>query len=84
MRNMPKKTFTAEQIISKLREAEVLISQWQTVYAVCKVIGVTDYDYISSTLRHTLKENRIDVGTALTPRCCNRSWRQPEPGDLRA
>jgi hypothetical protein len=26
MRNMPKKTFTAEQIISKLREAEVLIS----------------------------------------------------------
>ena len=26
MRNMPKKTFTAEQIISKLSEAEVLIS----------------------------------------------------------
>ena len=26
MRNMPKKTYTAEQIISKLREAEVLIS----------------------------------------------------------
>jgi hypothetical protein len=26
MRNMPKKTFTAEQIISELREVEVLIS----------------------------------------------------------
>jgi hypothetical protein len=84
MKNMPKKTFTAEQIISKLREAEVLISQGQTVSAVCKVIGVTDYDYTSSTLRHVLKENRVHVGTSLTPRCCNRSCQQPEPGDLRA
>ena len=42
---MPKKTFTVEQIISKLREAEVLISQGQTVPAVCKVIGVTDQTY---------------------------------------
>jgi len=42
---MPKKTFTTEQIISKLREAEVLISQGQTVPAVCKVIGVTEQTY---------------------------------------
>lgn len=42
---MAKKTFTTEQIISKLREAEVLISQGQTVPAVCKVIGVTDQTY---------------------------------------
>jgi hypothetical protein len=39
---MPKKTFTTEQIISKLREAEVLISQEQTFAAVSKVIGVTE------------------------------------------
>jgi hypothetical protein len=39
---MPKKTFTTEQIISKLREAEVLISQEQTIAAVSKVIGVTE------------------------------------------
>ncbi len=38
---MPKKIFTTEQIISKLREAEVLISLGQTVAAVSKVIGVT-------------------------------------------
>ncbi len=42
---MPKKNFTTEQIISKLREAEVLVSQGQTVPAVCKVIGVTDQTY---------------------------------------
>jgi hypothetical protein len=39
---MAKKTFTTEQIISKLREAEVLISQGQAVPATCKVIGVTE------------------------------------------
>ena len=42
---MPKKTFTTEQIISKLREAEVLISQGQTLAEVCKVIGVTEQTY---------------------------------------
>jgi putative transposase len=42
---MAKKTFTAEQIISKLREAEVLISQGQTVPVVCKTLGVTDQTY---------------------------------------
>jgi transposase-like protein len=42
---MSKKTFTTEQIISKLREAEVLVSQGQTVPAACKVIGVSEQTY---------------------------------------
>ncbi len=42
---MPKKAYTTEQIISKLREAEVLLSQGQTVPAMCKAIGVTDQTY---------------------------------------
>ena len=42
---MGKKIYTAEQIISKLREAEVLISQGQTVPAASKAIGVTDQTY---------------------------------------
>ena len=42
---MPKKAFTTEQIISKLREAEVLLSQGQTVPAACKVIGVAEQTY---------------------------------------
>lgn len=36
---------SAEQIIHKLREAEVLISQGQTVAQACKQIGVTDQTY---------------------------------------
>jgi len=42
---MPKKSFTTEQIISELREAEVLVSQGQTVPAACKVIGVSEQTY---------------------------------------
>jgi putative transposase len=42
---MAKKTFSAEDIINKLREAEVMISQGKTVAEVCKAIGVTDQTY---------------------------------------
>ena len=42
---MPRKKFTTEQIISKLREAEVLVSQGKTVAEVCRAISVTDQTY---------------------------------------
>jgi len=42
---MAKKGFTPEQIISKLREAEVLLSQGNTIAIVSKRIGVTDHTY---------------------------------------
>lgn len=42
---MAKKTFSTEQIINKLREAEVLISQGQTIPNVCKAIGVSEQTY---------------------------------------
>jgi putative transposase len=42
---MPKKNYTTEQIISKLREAEVLISQGQTILQVCKAIGVSEQTF---------------------------------------
>ena len=42
---MPKKRHSAEQIIHKLREAEVALSQGQTVGVVCKQIGVTQQTY---------------------------------------
>ena len=42
---MSRKRFSAEQIVNKLREAEVLIAQGQTVSHVCKQIGVTDQTY---------------------------------------
>jgi putative transposase len=42
---MAKKGFTPEQIINKLREAEVLSSQGATIAAISKKIGVTDHTY---------------------------------------
>jgi putative transposase len=38
---MPKKTFTPEQIVAKLRQIEVLMSQGKTVPLACKEGGVT-------------------------------------------
>ena len=42
---MPKKAYTSEQIINKLREAEVLLSQGNAIGVTCKKIGVSDVTY---------------------------------------
>ena len=42
---MVRKSYTPEQIISKLREAEVLLSQGATVAEACKKISVTEQTY---------------------------------------
>ena len=42
---MAKKGHTPEQIINKLRETEVMLSQGATVGAISKKIGVSDYTY---------------------------------------
>ena len=42
---MARTRFTSEQIITKLREAEVHLSQGQTIAAACKQLGVTEQTY---------------------------------------
>ena len=42
---MGKHRFTAEEIIHKLREADVLIGQGKTIAEACKALGVTDKTY---------------------------------------
>ena len=42
---MKGKRFTTEQIINKLRQAEVLLSQGQNVVQVSKTLGVTEQTY---------------------------------------
>ena len=42
---MPKKTFTPEQIVAKLRQIEVLLSQGKTVPLACKEAGIVDQTY---------------------------------------
>ena len=42
---MPRKRFTAEQIIIKLREAEILQAKGQTVAEVCRHLEITENTY---------------------------------------
>jgi putative transposase len=42
---MARKIFTAEQIISKLREAEVLLSQGQPLGSVCRGLEISEQTY---------------------------------------
>ncbi len=42
---MPRKRFSPEQIISKLREAEVLLSQGKTTVEVCRALNVSEQTY---------------------------------------
>ena len=42
---MPKHRYTTEEVIHKLREADVLIGQGQTVALAAKQIGVTEQTY---------------------------------------
>ncbi len=42
---MSRKRFSAEEIINKLREAEVHLSKGMTVGRMCKQLGVTDQTY---------------------------------------
>ena len=42
---MSKKRYSPEEIVNKLREADVLIGQGQTVAQSCKRIGVVSFTY---------------------------------------
>jgi len=42
---MSRKRFSAEQIVAKLREAEVLLGKGQSVAEVCRQLEITDVTY---------------------------------------
>ena len=42
---MPRKSFTPEQIVTKLREVEVLIAQGASTPAACRQAGISDVSY---------------------------------------
>jgi len=42
---MPKKRYTAEQIVGKLREAEVELSRGASTAQACKKIGISEQTY---------------------------------------
>jgi transposase-like protein len=42
---MPRKRYSPEEIVNKLRQAEVELAKGRTVAQVCKQLGVTDQTY---------------------------------------
>ncbi len=42
---MPRRRYSAEQIIKKLREAEIGLAQGQTAAQVCKKLGISEQTY---------------------------------------
>ena len=46
---MAKKRYAAEEIVNKLREAEVHLSKGMTVGQMCKQLGVRDQTYYRPT-----------------------------------
>jgi len=42
---MPRKRYTTEQIINKLRQAEVLLSQGRSIREVAKELAISDHTY---------------------------------------
>ena len=42
---MPKKVFTPEQILAKLRQIEVAVAQGKTVPVACREAGISDVSY---------------------------------------
>ena len=60
---MAKQRFTTEEIIHKLREADVMIGQGKTVAEACKQLGVTDKTYFRWRKSHG--GLRIDQATRM-------------------
>ena len=47
---MPRKRHSAEEIVAKLRQADVLLAQGQTGADVARVLGVTETSCVTSCL----------------------------------
>jgi putative transposase len=54
---MPRKSFTPEQIITKLRQIEVLIAQGKPVGIACKEAGISEQTYYRWRIMDS-KDNR--------------------------
>ena len=55
---MPAKKYSVEQIVAKLREAERLQAQGQTIAQVCKRLGISDQTFFGWRIKYgALKED---------------------------
>jgi transposase InsO family protein/transposase-like protein len=85
---MAKKTFSAEDIINKLREVEVLTSQGKTISEVCKALSISDQTYyrwrkeyggLGTEQAKRLKELEQEKKRAAARDHCGSDHRQRDP-----
>jgi putative transposase len=76
---MAKKRFQAEQIIGKLREAEVEISKGQTISQIVKKLGITEQTYYRWRNGHR-REAVVAAACGLTRPSDSKNWRRRTPG----
>jgi putative transposase len=63
---MPSKRYSVEQIVAKLREAERLQGQGQTIAQVCKRLGISDQTFFRWRIKYgALKEDEAQRLKAL-------------------
>ena len=76
---MPRVTYSVEQITHKLREAEVLLAQGQTVKELCRQWSITEptigvvWSIIPRLLLHTTPKLVMDNGKYLP------DWKREQP-----
>ena len=59
---MPTKRHTSEQIVHKLREAEVELAKGSSVKEVAKKLGITDQTYYRYADSQPRYRSRVDLG----------------------
>jgi hypothetical protein len=74
---MPRKKYTPEEIIQKLREAEIHLGQGKTLDQVCRRLAISEPPGVESALRVNSRWPRI---AATNNKCSfSRSCEAPEP-----
>ena len=68
---MSRKRFTAEQIIHKLRQAEVELANGQRMAQVCKTLGISEQtyyrwrnEYVGLSIDHARKLKKLELENA--------------------
>jgi hypothetical protein len=71
---MPRKSYRPEEVIAKLREADVLLGQGKKVGEVVKALGVSEVSYSGTSC----STGRSSTAYAVEPRSgSTRSWSRP-------
>ena len=82
---MPKKRYTPEEIVAKLRQVDVLVSQGQNIADAIRQIGVSEVTYLSRSIRKCSPDLRLCLGEYRTRSIVQaRMWQQKHTCAIRS